>query len=45
MHIISGRWVYGFLLALTTTILWGVLPIMLKEVLSGMDPYLSLIHI
>ncbi|UAW97381.1 DMT family transporter [Halopseudomonas nanhaiensis] len=39
MHITSGRWVYGFLLALTTTMLWGVLPIMLKEVLSGMDPY------
>lgn len=39
MHITSGRWVYGFLLALTTTILWGVLPIMLKEVLKQMDPY------
>lgn len=39
MHITSGRWVYGFLLALTTTILWGVLPILLKEVLKQMDPY------
>ena len=37
MHVTSGRWLYGFLLALTTTLLWGVLPIMLKQVLSGMD--------
>ena len=39
MHVSSGRWLYGFLLALTTTLLWGVLPIMLKEVLKVMDPY------
>ncbi len=39
MHVSSGRWLYGFLLALTTTMLWGVLPIMLKEVLKIMDPY------
>src|SRR5690554_7567183 len=31
MHVTSGRWLYGFLLALTTTLLWGVLPIMLKQ--------------
>lgn len=37
MHITSGRWLYGFLLALTTTMLWGVLPILLKQVLSNMD--------
>ena len=37
MHVTSGRWLYGFLLALTTTLLWGVLPIMLKQVLAGMD--------
>lgn len=37
MHVTSGRWLYGFLLALTTTLLWGVLPIMLKQVLQGMD--------
>lgn len=37
MHVTSGRWLYGFLLALTTTLLWGVLPIMLKQVLEGMD--------
>src|SRR5690606_2199200 len=39
MHVASGRWLYGFLLALTTTTLWGVLPIMLKEVLNGMDAF------
>jgi len=39
MHITSGRWVYGFLLALSTAMLWGVLPIMLKEVLKEMDAY------
>tara|TARA_R110000764_G_scaffold34761_5_gene77554 strand:- start:4215 stop:5192 length:978 start_codon:yes stop_codon:yes gene_type:complete len=39
MHVASGRWLYGFLLAFTTTILWGVLPIMLKAVLEVMDPY------
>lgn len=39
MHVASGRWLYGFLLALTTTTLWGVLPIMLKEVLAGMDAF------
>lgn len=37
MHITSGRWLYGFLLALTTTLLWGVVPILLKPVLSSMD--------
>ena len=39
MHVSSGRRLYGFLLALTTTLLWGVLPIMLKQVLQVMDPY------
>jgi drug/metabolite transporter (DMT)-like permease len=39
MHVSSGRWIYGFVLAMVTTILWAVLPIMLKEVLKGMDPY------
>ncbi|MHC5351500.1 DMT family transporter [Metapseudomonas furukawaii] len=38
MHITSGRWVYGLLLALVTAVLWGVLPIWLKEVLQTMDP-------
>ncbi|QEY61669.1 DMT family transporter [Metapseudomonas lalkuanensis] len=38
MHISSGRWVYGLFLALVTAVLWGVLPIWLKEVLQTMDP-------
>ncbi|UVE19104.1 DMT family transporter [Pseudomonas sp. LS44] len=38
MHVSSGRWLYGLLLALTTAVLWGVLPILLKEVLQAMDP-------
>lgn len=38
MHISSGRWLYGLLLALTTALLWGILPIKLKEVLQVMDP-------
>ncbi|PAU87947.1 EamA family transporter [Pseudomonas sp. WN033] len=39
MHVASGRWLYGFLLAMTTATLWGVLPILLKEVLKDMDPF------
>ncbi|WP_161865530.1 DMT family transporter [Pseudomonas yangonensis] len=38
MHISSGRWMYGLLLALVTSVLWGILPIKLKEVLQVMDP-------
>ncbi|MFG0381691.1 DMT family transporter [Pseudomonas sp. zbq_18] len=38
MHISSGRWLSGLLLALTTALLWGILPIKLKEVLQVMDP-------
>lgn len=38
MHISSGRWLYGMTLALLTAVLWGVLPIKLKEVLQAMDP-------
>lgn len=39
MHTTSGRWLRGFLLALTTAILWGVLPVTMKEVLKNMDAY------
>jgi drug/metabolite transporter (DMT)-like permease len=35
----TGRWRLGFSLALTTAFLWGVMPIALKIVLSGMDVY------
>ncbi|MDR9753851.1 DMT family transporter [Pseudomonas sp. SZMC_28357] len=38
MHISSGRWVYGMFLALLTAVLWGILPIKLKQVLQVMDP-------
>lgn len=39
MHTSSGRWARGLVLALTTAILWGVLPVAMKEILKGMDPY------
>lgn len=35
----DGHWRRGFLLALSTAALWGVLPIALKIVLEGMDGY------
>lgn len=38
MHISSGRWLYGLFLALLTAVLWGVLPIKLKQVLQVLDP-------
>jgi drug/metabolite transporter (DMT)-like permease len=37
MHTTSGRWKYGFMLALTTAVLWGILPIALKGLLKTMD--------
>jgi drug/metabolite transporter (DMT)-like permease len=39
MHRISGRWRLGFALALTTAVVWGLLPIALKIALAGLDPY------
>ncbi|MFJ3076138.1 MULTISPECIES: DMT family transporter [Pseudomonas] len=38
MHTTSGRWGYGLFLALLTALLWGILPIKLKQVLQVMDP-------
>ncbi|NNN27504.1 MULTISPECIES: DMT family transporter [Pseudomonas] len=38
MHVSSGRWQFGLFLALVTAVLWGILPIKLKEVLRVMDP-------
>lgn len=35
----SSRWIHGLTLALVTAILWGILPITMKEVLKGMDPF------
>jgi len=39
MHKTSGRWKLGFALALSTAMLWGVLPIALKIALKSVDPY------
>jgi drug/metabolite transporter (DMT)-like permease len=39
MHKTSGRWKLGFGLALSTAMLWGVLPIALKIALKSVDPY------
>ncbi|MDU9390810.1 DMT family transporter [Pseudomonas sp. zfem002] len=38
MHTTSGRWAYGLFLALLTAVLWGILPVKLKQVLQVMDP-------
>lgn len=38
MHISSGRWLLGLSLALLTALLWGILPVKLKQVLQVMDP-------
>ncbi|MDY7566017.1 DMT family transporter [Pseudomonas sp. RTC3] len=38
MHVSSGRWLYGLSLALVTAVLWGILPVKLKQVLQVMDP-------
>ncbi|MCQ4346835.1 DMT family transporter [Pseudomonas stutzeri] len=38
MHVSSGRWLYGLFLSLITVLLWGILPIQLKQVLQAMDP-------
>jgi len=39
VHKTTGRWRLGFVLALLTAVLWGVLPIALKIVLKTLDPY------
>jgi len=39
MHTTTGRWRLGLGLALVTTFLWGLLPIALKNLLEGMDPF------
>ncbi|MCM2679458.1 DMT family transporter [Echinimonas agarilytica] len=38
MHTVSGRSFFGFSLAMLTMVLWGLLPIALKDVLAVMDP-------
>lgn len=39
MHRTSGRWKLGLALAIITAAVWGVLPIGLKLLLTGMDAY------
>jgi len=39
MHATTGRWKLGLLLALTTAVCWGLLPIALKVTLVGMDAW------
>ncbi len=39
MQAASGNWKIGFAMALTTAVLWGMLPIALKVVLAGMDAW------
>lgn len=35
----TGNWKLGFLLALITALMWGLLPIAMKVLLKAMDPY------
>jgi drug/metabolite transporter (DMT)-like permease len=39
MRTASGGWQAGFWMALSTAVLWGLLPIALKYILTGMDAY------
>jgi drug/metabolite transporter (DMT)-like permease len=39
VHKNTGRWKIGLALALTTSVLWGMLPIALAVVLQVLDPY------
>ncbi|KAM3091116.1 hypothetical protein ACKFKF_33715, partial [Phormidesmis sp. 146-12] len=39
LHHSSGRWQLGLGLSLTTTLLWGVLPIALTIALQSLDAY------
>jgi drug/metabolite transporter (DMT)-like permease len=39
MHRTTGRWKFGLVLALITAAFWGILPIGLKLLLTGMDAF------
>lgn len=39
LHTASGRWQIGLVLALVTAACWATLPVALKLVLGGLDPY------
>ena len=38
-HTTSGRWGLGITLALFTTAIWGLIPVILKVLIQGLDPY------
>ena len=38
-HTTSGRWGFGLTLALLTTLIWGILPIVLKILIINLDVY------
>ena len=39
LHTPTGNWKYALLLSLFSALLWGILPIALKAMMSYMDPY------
>jgi drug/metabolite transporter (DMT)-like permease len=39
MHKVTGRWKLGLVLALITSVCWGVMPVTLKLALGGLDVY------
>ena len=38
MTVLSGRWKLGLLLACSTALMWGVLPLALKGLMTTLDP-------
>ena len=39
LHTPTGNWKYALLLSLFASLLWGILPVALKAMMSYMDPY------
>lgn len=39
LHTTSGRWILGLTLSIITTVLWAILPIMLKSLIATMDGF------
>lgn len=39
LHQTSGRWVLGFTLSVLVSVMWAILPIMLKSLVADMDGY------
>ena len=38
-HVASGHHLLGLVMALLTALMWGALPVILKVLLSDIDPY------